>query len=453
MSDTPASVLFVDDDDMLRAANAQALDLAGLDVHPAADAEAALRLASPDFPGVVVTDVRMPGIDGLELFRRLQALDPDLPVILVTGHGDIAMAVSAIQQGAYDFLSKPYPTEQMIRTVRRALDQRRLVLENRRLKAAVATAESDGPLIGVTPVMQRLRETIRHVAAADVDVLVEGETGSGKEVVARQLHRLSRRQGRPLVTIACGALPPTIIESELFGHEMGAFPGALRKRIGRIEAADHGTLFLDEIESMSLDTQAKLLRVLEERAVIPLGANEPRGLDIRVIAAARIDLAEAVRTGAFRADLFYRLNVIRLHVPPLRERRDDIPIIFSHFLADAAARLRREPPGLTEAMRRRLIEHDWPGNVRELENFATAVALGVAPSEDPIDGDLDAGSLPQRVDAYEAMLIREALTATEGDVRSTLEALSIPRKTFYDKLRRHGIDIDRYRTVARSQRE
>jgi len=446
VSDPAGLVLFVDDDATLRAANVQAMELAGLAVRAAADAQTALRLIGSENPAVVVTDVRMPGMDGLELFRRVRELDPELPVVLITGHGDIAMAVTAMHEGAYDFLSKPYATEQMIRIVRRASDTRRLVLENRRLRTEVADAEAQGPLIGMTPVMEQLRSTIRHVAAAEVDVLVEGETGSGKEVVARLLHRLSPRRGRPFAPISCSALPDSVIESELFGHEVGAFPGAVRKRVGRIEAADRGTLFFDEIESLTLETQGKLLRVLEERAVTPLGSNDVRSLDFRVIAASKLDLAEAVQRGDFRADLFYRLGVVRIHVPPLRERRADIPVIFGHFLAAAAAHLRRDPPPLTDDIRRRLLEHDWPGNVRELENFATGVVLGVdAPSGSALGGDGAVQSLPDRIEAYEGALIREALAAHGGDVRATLEALLIPRKTFYDKLQRHRISIDAYR--------
>jgi len=445
VSDAAGYVLFVDDDATLRAANVQALELAGLAVRAAQDAQSALRTVAAECPAVVVTDVRMPGMDGLELFRRVRGIDPELPVVLITGHGDIAMAVAAMHEGAYDFLSKPYATDHMIRIVRRAADTRRLVLENRSLRAEVATAEAQGPLIGTTPVMERLRDTVRQVAQAEVDVLVEGETGAGKEVVARMLHRLSQRRGRPFAPISCSALPESIIESELFGHEVGAFPGAVRKRVGRIEAADKGTLFFDEIESLTLETQGKLLRVLEERAVTPLGSNDVRSLDFRVIAASKVDLAEQVKRGAFRADLFYRLSVVRVQVPPLRERRADIPVIFGHFLAAAAAHLRRDPPAVTDEVRRRLLEHDWPGNVRELENFATGVVLGLETPIGPDGVEGAARSLPDRLEAYEGALLREALATHAGDVRSTLDALLIPRKTFYDKLQRHRISIDTYR--------
>jgi two-component system C4-dicarboxylate transport response regulator DctD len=288
--------------------------------------------------------------------------------------------------------------------------------------------------------MQRLRRTLRHIADADVDVLVVGETGSGKEVVSSALHRWSRRASRPLVALNCGALPETVIESELFGHEAGAFTGAQKKRVGRIEHASGGTLFLDEIESMPPSLQVKLLRVLETREVAPLGTNEVRSLDLRVVAASKIDLGEAAARGEFREDLFYRLNVVTVRIPPLRERRGDIPLLFAHFLGRAAARFRRPAPPMTAVVERHLLSHDWPGNVRELSHYAERFALGLEAADDPAPPENGAGTLPERVERFEAMLIRQALENNGGDVRATLAALGIPRKTFYDKLARHGID-------------
>ncbi|RKK05698.1 response regulator [Pseudoroseomonas wenyumeiae] len=434
-------VAFVDDDAALRDANAQTLELAGLDPLPLASAAEALARVDADFEGVVVSDVRMAGMDGLALFRRLRELDADLPVILITGHGDIPMAVSAMREGVYDFIPKPYAPEALVASVHRALEKRRLVLENRRLRAAAtAGAEDDGLLLGETPAMQRLRRTLRHIADADVDVLVVGETGSGKEVVSSALHRWSRRASHPLVALNCGALPETVIESELFGHEAGAFTGAQKKRVGRIEHASGGTLFLDEIESMPPSLQVKLLRVLETREVAPLGTNEVRPLDLRVVAASKIDLGEAAARGAFREDLFYRLNVVTVRIPPLRERRGDIPLLFAHFLQRAATRFRRPAPQMTAAVERHLLSHDWPGNVRELSHFAERFALGLEAVEDAAPPENGAGTLPERMERFEAMLIREALENNGGDVRATLAALGIPRKTFYDKLARHGID-------------
>jgi two-component system C4-dicarboxylate transport response regulator DctD len=437
-------VLFVDDDDALRAAHVQGLELAGFRVSAFPSAIAALSSVTAEFAGAVVTDVRMPDLDGREFFQQIQAIDPDLPVILITGHGDIGMAVEAVQQGAYDFLAKPFPMDRLAGAIRRALEKRSLVLDNRRLERAAAAADDDLPLAGSTPIMERLRRTIRQVAEADVDVLIQGETGTGKGVIARTLHRLSRRRNRPFVAVSCAALPEAVFEIELFGREAAA--GGVRRRVGRIEQAERGTLFLDDIESLAPPLQARLLSVLEERTFWPQGAAEPRHADIRIIAASKTDLVEAVSRDVFRADLFYRLNVVTLTAPPLRERRDDAPVLFARFLADAAARFRRPTPPLTEPVRRRLMDYGWPGNVRELAHYAERVALGLLnEAEAAGEGEEEALGLAARVERYEAALVREALADCGGDARTAIAALKLPRKTFYDKLHRHGIRIDDYR--------
>jgi two-component system C4-dicarboxylate transport response regulator DctD len=295
---------------------------------------------------VVVSDIRMPGMDGRQLFRRLKDQDPDLPVILITGHADVTEAVEAMHDGVYDFVAKPYAPERLVSSVRRAMEKRRLVLENRVLRT-MAEAQSDWPLIGQTPVMERLRATLRQLAGADVDVLLEGETGVGKELAARALHNWGRRRDREFVAVDCAALPAGALDSELFGHELGAFSGAVRQRVGRIQQADRGTLFLDEIETLAPEAQGKFLRVLEEREVTPLGSNRPQTLDLRVVAAAKPDLIDAVAAGTFREDLFHRLDVVRIRIPPLRERREDVPLLFAHFLARACERLDGPPPKST----------------------------------------------------------------------------------------------------------
>ncbi|NKL09278.1 response regulator [Rhizobium leguminosarum bv. viciae] len=438
-------VALIDDDKDLRRATAQTLELAGFSVSAYDGAKAALADLPADFAGPVVTDIRMPEIDGLQLFATLQGMDVDLPVILMTGHGDIPMAVQAIQDGAYDFIAKPFAADRLVRSVRRASEKRRLVLENRMLRKAAEDAQENLPLIGQTPVMENLRNILRHIADTDVDVLVAGETGSGKEVVAQLLHQWSHRRKGNFVALNCGALPETVIESELFGHEAGAFTGAQKRRTGRIEHASGGTLFLDEIESMPAATQVKMLRVLEMREITPLGTNEVRPVDLRVVAAAKIDLGDPAVRGDFREDLYYRLNVVTISIPPLRERRDDIPLLFSHFAARAAERFRRDVPPLSPDVRRHLASHPWPGNVRELSHYAERVVLGVegggtaAVAPQPTDA-----TLPERLERYEAEIIRDALSANDGDVRRTIEALGIPRKTFYDKLQRHGINRGGY---------
>jgi len=437
-----APVLLIDDDRQLLRATAQTLELADFSVTPFASAAEALPQLDSDFAGVVVSDIRMPGMDGLQLYERIRALDAEIPVILITGHGDIPTAVKAIQDGVYDFIAKPFPAERLIQCVRRAVERRSLVLENRRLREAARQAEEDIPLIGQTPVMDRLRQTLRQIADTDVDVLVTGETGSGKEVVARLLHGWSRRAKGNFVALNCGALPEQVIESELFGHEPGAFTGAQKKRIGRIEHSSGGTLFLDELESMPLSTQIQMLRVLEMREVTPLGTNEVRPVDIRIVAAAKVDLSDPGQRKAFREDLYYRLNVVSILIPPLRERREDIPLLFSYFAERAAQRFQRAAPALSGDILRHLREHDWPGNVRELSHFAERAVLGMvspaatAPASSRATG---AGSLPEQLDRLEAEIIRDALSAHGGNVQQTLVALGIPRKTFYDKLQRHGI--------------
>ncbi|WLW60009.1 sigma-54 dependent transcriptional regulator [Achromobacter aegrifaciens] len=439
--------VFIDDDDELLRANAQTLKLHGIAVDAHASARSALPALTRDFDGVVVSDIRMPDMDGLQLFQRLRDIDPDIPVILITGHGDIATAVQCMRDGAYDFLAKPYAADRLITAIMHAAEKRHLVLENRRLREAAFAVEADEvPFIGATPAMQRIKQTLRHIADADVDVLVEGETGTGKEVVATALHRLSRRRHRALVAINCGALPESVIESELFGHEPGAFTGAQKKRIGRIEHASGGTLFLDEIESMPLAVQVKLLRVLESRQITPLGSNEVRNLDLRVVAATKEDLGSPAIRAKFREDLFYRLNVVTIRIPPLRERREDIPLLFAHYLGHASRRFQRDIPEMPASIKQHVMTHDWPGNVRELAHFAERVVLGVlnTPAPPTAMAQDAAASLPDRMERFEAQLIREALQAHQGDIKATLESLGIPRKTFYDKLQRHGIDRQQY---------
>ncbi|WP_027168837.1 sigma-54 dependent transcriptional regulator [Mesorhizobium sp. WSM3224] len=439
----PASVILIDDDTDLLKATRQTLELAGFAVSAFSVAREALAELDAGFAGVVVSDIRMPEMDGLQLFERIVQLDSDIPVILVTGHGDIAMAVKAIKDGVYDFITKPFPADQLAQSVRRAAEKRRLVMENRALREAAEQAQDGLPLIGQTPAMERLRRTLRQIADTDVDVLVTGETGSGKEIVASLLHRWSRRAKGNFVALNCGTLPEMLIESELFGHEPGAFTGAQKKRIGRIEHASGGTLFLDEIESMPPSTQVKILRVLEMREVTPLGTNEARPVDLRVVAAAKVDLADPGQRGAFREDLYYRLNVVTISIPPLRERREDVVLLFGYFAERAAARFQRLLPVAPAAIHRHLREHDWPGNVRELAHFAERFVLGLENGGDP-QRSAPAESeralpLPERLERYEAEIIRETLGSNDGDVRRTIKALGIPRKTFYDKLQRHGI--------------
>lgn len=442
--DASTQVLLIDDDPHLRQALSQTLDLAGLKVQALGDAKGVAEWIGKDWPGVVVTDIRMPGIDGLELLGQLRERDPDLPVLLITGHGDVPLAVQAMRAGAYDFLEKPFPSDQLLDSVHRALDLRRLVLENRSLRLALSDRQQlSGRLVGQSPAMRRLREQIGALAATNADVLIHGETGAGKEVVARALHDLSARRDGPFVAINAGALAESVVESELFGHEQGAFTGAQKRRIGKFEFANGGTLFLDEIESMSLDVQVKLLRLLQERAVERLGANQLIPLDIRVIAATKEDLRQAADQGRFRADLYYRLNVASLRIPPLRERGEDALLLFQYYADAASGRHGMAARSLDSNQRALLLTHAWPGNVRELQNAAERFALGLdlALDNTPVDLPQVAGGLSEQVEAFERALIAAELTRPHGSLRSVAEALGLPRKTLSDKLRKHNLSF------------
>ncbi|MFZ6049018.1 sigma-54-dependent transcriptional regulator [Pseudomonas sp. CR3202] len=442
--DALTQVLLIDDDPHLRQALSQTLDLAGLKVQVLGDAQGVADRIDKDWPGVVVTDIRMPGIDGLQLLGQLRERDPDLPVLLITGHGDVPLAVQAMRAGAYDFLEKPFPSDQLLDSVRRALDLRRLVLENRSLRLALSDRQQlSGRLVGQSPAMQRLREQIGALAGTNADVLILGETGAGKEVVARALHDLSARRDGPFVAINAGALAESVVESELFGHEQGAFTGAQKRRIGKFEFANGGTVFLDEIESMSLDVQVKLLRLLQERVVERLGANQLIPLDIRVIAATKEDLRHAADQGRFRADLYYRLNVASLRIPPLRERGEDALLLFQHFADSARSRHGMAPRSLDSSQRALLLTHGWPGNVRELQNAAERFALGLdlALDNTPVDLPKVEGGLSEHVEAFERALIAAELTRPHGSLRSVAEALGLPRKTLSDKLRKHHLSF------------
>lgn len=442
--DSTTQVLLIDDDPHLRQALCQTLDLAGFKVTALADAGQVDPTHARDWPGVIVSDIRMPGIDGMQLLEQLHAQDAELPVILVTGHGDVPLAVKAMRSGAYDFLEKPFPSDALLDSVRRALDVRRLVLENRSLRLALSEqSELRGRLLGQSPPMQRLQQQAASLAAIQADVLILGETGSGKEVVARALHDLSTRRNGPFVAINAGALAESVVESELFGHEQGAFTGAQKRRIGKFEFANGGTLFLDEIESMSLDVQVKLLRLLQERTVERLGSNQLIPLDIRIIAATKEDLRLAADEGRFRADLYYRLNVASLRIPPLRERGDDILLLFHHFAARGAERHGLPPRALAPSQRGQLLAHGWPGNVRELQNAAERYALGLDLGLDSTLGQspitVDSANLNDQVEAFERALIAAEMARPHNSLRSLAEALGVPRKTLHDKLRKYGL--------------
>lgn len=431
-------VRLVDDDADLLDAQTQALRIAGFDPEPFTGGAEALQGLTADYPGVVLSDVRMPGMDGFELFRRLQALDEELPVILLTGHGDVEMAVSALKAGAYDFLTKPVGLDPLMAALRRASSARALVLENRRLRQMSQPEAEISSLMGDSAVMRHLREAVARVAETGVDALITGPGGAGKKTVARSIHAQGRRRARGFVHLACAALDPDRWELDLFGAEPGQHGAPRHARlVGRLEKAHRGTLFLEEVDALPLPVQARLLAVIEAGEVMPMGATAPRPVDLRVLAASNRDLGGLVEDGSFRADLFFRLSGVTLHVPPLASRREDIPLLFRHFLAESSRRLDLPVPALTALALARFQTHDWPGNLRELKQFAESMVSGV--TTPVLAGDGDRPGLAGMLANYEAEILREALRLAGGNASRAMQDLRLPRKTFYDKLARHGI--------------
>ncbi len=436
---TPTRVLLVDDDAQMRASTVQALELAGLAVTGFTSAEEVLDHAGPGLNGVVVSDIRMPGMDGMTLLQRLRDMDPDLPVILITGHAEVQLAVEAMRRGAYDFIEKPFVAQSLIAVLRRAMDHRGLVLDNRRLRAAAGQRDDmEARLPGRSAAMIDLRYRLRAIGASEADVLIVGPTGAGKEVVAHAMHDLSPRSAKPFVAVNCAALPAALIESELFGHEAGAFAGAMRARFGRFEHARGGTILLDEVGQMPLDVQAKLLRVLQDRFITRLGSNDPIPLDVRFIATSKTDLAAEVAKGAFREDLYWRLNVAILRVPPLSARREDIPLLFLQLVREAAARHSAPDRTPEPEMLADLAGRDWPGNVRELRNMADRFVLGL--DWMPGSSGPEVPRLADRVAGFERSVIAGAIAAHRGRLRRVYESLGVSRKTLYEKMQKHGLD-------------
>ncbi len=436
-------VLIVEDDAAVKRGCQQALQLEGIAVESVDSGEAAWRAVTEVNPAVVITDIRLPGMDGMALMGRIRALDADLPVVLMTGHGDIALAVQAMKDGAQDFIEKPFSSAHLVEVVRRALEKRRLVLEVRDLRARLGDVQSiEARLIGNSASMQLVRRRIADLGPTSADVLIWGETGTGKEQVARCLHQASPRRNGNFVAINCGGLPENLMDSEIFGHEAGAFTGASKRRIGKIEHASGGTLFLDEIESMPMAMQVKLLRVLQERTLERLGSNQTINVECRIIAATKVDLAELSEKGGFRADLYYRLNVATIPLPPLRDRPEDLGLLFAHFAAQAAASYDKPAPKFDSERLAMLMAYRWPGNVRELKNAADRWVLGV---EGQLPSALiDSGAarpLAETMDAFERTLIAEALRRNGRSLARTAEELKMAKTTLFDKIRKHGLSV------------
>lgn len=442
-------VVLVDDESAIRKATKQWLSLAGFEVEDYSDGPSALTQIRANSSCVVVSDIRMPQMDGMTFAQEVQRIDADIPVLLVTAHGDVKMAVEAMRRGVYDFIEKPVEPELLIDRIKRAAEKRRLVLENRNLQRLLSQKSSiESRIIGQSPVIEQLRQQIIQLGQTPVDTVIYGATGTGKELVARCLHDFSQRSQHPFVAVNCGAIPENLIESELFGHEKGAFTGADKQRIGKIEHANKGTLFLDEIESMPLSFQIKLLRVLQERRLERVGSNREIELDLWVIAATKQDLQQASQQGDFREDLYYRFNVIELALPALCERREDIPLLFEFFARKAALQYQRDVRELNEQELAMLLEYEWPGNVRQLKNAAERYVLGIGAGDvlgTIVGQDSQAlasdktSTLNERVQRFERQLITQSLQRHKGNVQAVLEELGLPRRTLNNKMNQYQI--------------
>ncbi len=456
-------VWVIDDDSSIRWVLEKALQKAGLDVVGFESGTRALKQLDREEPAVIVSDIRMPGIDGLELLERISDCCPDLPVIIMTAHSDLDSAVSAYKGGAFEYLPKPFDVDEATALVQRALDVR-----SQQLEQGPGAEHLDAPeIIGKAPAMQEVFRAIGRLSQSNATVLINGESGTGKELVALALHRHSTRADKPFVALNMAAIPRDLLESELFGHERGAFTGAQNRRVGRFDQANGGTLMLDEIGDMPAELQTRLLRVLADGEFYPVGAHTPKQVDVRIIAATHQDLEKRVRDGEFREDLFHRLNVIRIHLPPLRDRREDIPALMRHFLAKAAGELAVETKALDPAAERLLVQLDWPGNVRQLENLCrwlTVMAPGqeVRTSDLPaelLDGKSTRGTtggdwqgllqrwvqqqladgrqqlLDEALPAFERIMIRAALQHTGGRRQEAARLLGWGRNTLTRKLK------------------
>jgi len=439
-------LLVVDDDAAAVESLREIFDREGFGVRTASSGEEGLDVLRGEDFDVVLADLRMPGMDGMDLLRAVKALRPDTEVVIMTAFGTIERAVEAMREGAYDFVTKPLKRPLVVRSVTRATEKASLKAENQALRAELEAVTGERSLVGTSAAMRRVQDTITQVAQASTTVLILGESGTGKELVARAIHRRSNRSRGPFVAINCAAIPVTLLESELFGHERGAFTGAFARREGRFKMADGGTLFLDEVAELDPMIQAKLLRVLQEGEFERLGGTQTLRVDVRVVASTNKNLLEMARTGRFREDLFYRLNVISLTLPALRERTEDIPLLAQHFLSRFAEKNRKEVRTISREAMELLMAHDWPGNVRELENtveHAVVLSRGdtvrVEDLPDLVASDASAKQyltiqLGTPLDEIEQQVIQQTLRLTRGNKRLAAQLLGIATRTIYRKL-------------------
>jgi DNA-binding NtrC family response regulator len=447
------SVLLTEDDQVQREVIEDILTHSGFEVQSAASAEEALAALGEGAFDLLLTDLKMPGMDGLELLRETRKLRPDLDVVVMTAHGTIKTAVTAMKVGAADYLEKPFDKDELLHVVNRAIERRSLREENRQLRELVTESVALGNIIGDAPVMRQVFQRTTRVTQVPSTVLILGESGTGKELIARHIHFAGPRREKPFVVVNCAAIPDTLVESELFGHEKGAFTGADATRPGKFEKADRGTIFLDEIGDMPLEAQAKLLRVLQDGVVERVGSTTPRQVDTRVIVATNRDLKTRVNEGAFREDLYYRLDVLTIQLPPLRDRMEDLPHLVSHFREKLGKRLGVKPPRLAPEVLDAFQRYTWPGNVRELEHTLEqliVLATGDTLTADdlpeklrktePRSGDF---SLPPGglvLEDLEQDLIRQALERSDGSIKDAAGLLGLSYKTLQYRLKKHDID-------------
>ena len=446
------NVLIVDDEKNIRAGLGRALELDGYRTVLAADGQEAVDAMREDEIDLVIADLKMPRISGEELLKRVVDQYPTVPVIILTGHGTIETAVQAMRDGAYDFLTKPVSLDRLSLLAKRALSTRELVLQHRQLQQELESQKQTSAIIGKSSEMQRVMEVVRQVAPTKASVLITGESGVGKELIADALHRLSDRASKPQVKVHCAALSESLLESELFGHEKGAFTGAIGRKRGRFELANTGTVFLDEIGEINQSVQIKILRVLQEKQFERVGGEETLTVDVRIVSATNRDLREEIESGRFREDLFYRLNVVNIHVPPLRDRKEDIPLLTAAFIKDFARENGKAVEGIDARARAALHKYYWPGNIRELRNsiesavvmaknnYITVEDLPPSISRGDDEGDAIKISVGSRLDEAEREIIRSTLAACNGNKTRTAEVLGIGRKTLHRKIAEYELE-------------
>lgn len=446
-----ANILIIDDEEAIRDSCSQALKKEGYTVKTAKDGKEGLKSFMQNFFHSVLLDLKLPGLDGMEVLSRIKEENPETPVIIITGYASIESAVEAIKRGASDYLPKPFTPEQLRVIVKKALDSRKILLENIYLREELKKKSEFDMVVGKSKAMEKVLDIVKRISSSESTVFITGESGTGKELLAREIHNHSPRNNAPFVVVDCGALVETLFESELFGHVKGSFTGAYETKHGRFEVANEGTIFLDEISSISLNIQAKLLRVIQEREVTRVGSTKPIKIDIRILAATNENLEDLVRKGKFREDLFYRLSVVPIHLPSLRERKEDIPYLIEHFIQKYNKRTRKNITGISTAVKKALVDYNWPGNIRELENTIERAVVLSKGSEIELEDLMYHGistttSLfhPVRgkyhtLNNVEKEYINTVLLTQQGNKSKTAKILGIDRKTLWAKIKKYKI--------------